>query len=266
MLIQKVSSTVSSKAVKIAHQTLSRKWSLVYSKILASVSIRRSPHWWLTKRYVYNPGSLLRHSASSSLLTHLEPVSNIQNAPQSKSHHAQVGHHSKHQASHQSSNPPTKESHYIKPPSDYHYEGTSNDKRTSHYSSNRGSIEVAGGRRESVDNGRKSTEEENKYYHQSPLRRPSKSQHQQANHNSISSKKVDKENLGRESHAYVSESKEKKEEKEKIHNLISDVKNVLYPIKKQPVKPDGHCSDEDFEEDADKRVYAKYYCLLSLLF
>lgn len=136
----------------------------------------------------------------------------------------------------------------------------SSEKRNSVYA-NRASVELPS-RRDSYDSSRKPAEEESKFYHQSPLR---KSSAKQPSHpvvyNPLLNKQIDKENnvsSVRESHSYVSESKEKKEEKDKINNLINDVKNVLYPINKSKAQPEeSNSDDEGFEEDADKRVYAK---------
>ena len=147
---------------------------------------------------------------------------------------------------------PPKESYHARPPSDAY----TSEKRGNHHS-NRASVEVLQARKEAVEHSRRSTDEDNKYYQQSPMRRPSRSRDQSSGYSSISDKHTNKENASRDSVSHIGESREKKEEKEKIHNLISDVKNVLYPVKKSKAKQDSYCSDDDFEEESDKRVYAK---------
>lgn len=133
---------------------------------------------------------------------------------------------------------------------------------------NRNSQDLIISKRDSYDgsnsnNARKTTEEENKYYHQSPLRKSAKPANPiPTMYNSHSNKQIsDKENSNilRENQSnVVVESKEKKEEKDKIHNLINDVRNCLNPINKKKISHHGDNSDDEgFEEDADKRVYAR---------
>jgi hypothetical protein len=104
------------------------------------------------------------------------------------------------------------------------------------------------------------TEEENKFSDVPPVKKTAKTSGN-VNSNpqgSLQNKYNEKENniLGELASEQNFDSKDKKEEKDRINNLISDVKKVLYPMDKKKVQ-ENTSDDDDFEEDPSQRVVAK---------
>ncbi len=156
--------------------------------------------------------------------------------------------------------PSNKENVYQKTPIEpVQTEAAANERRNSFFANRNASGEPVSLKDSYEGNKKILVEEENKYYQQSPLLKPSKPLNPSNSSAHIPNKQAEKENNIRESASYQNiESKEKKEEKEKINNLIKDVKNVLYPIDKKKIQQEENVSDdENFEEDPSQRVVAK---------